>query len=149
MDIVGYFSQPVILWFTVGFIFLMLEFFIPGLIIGFFGAGAWVTAVICSIIDINLGAQLLIFLIASILSVVLLRKKLKDKFFSDDLREEKLDDEFIGKKTVALTDIGAHTGGKVSLKGTEWEAAADVDIKKGTSVEIIGRDNLLLIVKPI
>jgi membrane protein implicated in regulation of membrane protease activity len=150
MDFISYLTQPVVFWFIVGFLLFVSEFFIPGLIVGFFGIGAWFTSLVCLMVDLNIGGQLLLFLIASILSVVVLRKKVKDKFFNDgDDSREVLEDEFIGKKSIALTDISSISNGKVSLKGTQWNAKSDVEIKKGDNVEIIGRDNLLLIVKPI
>ena len=150
MDLVGYLAQPMIAWFIIGLILLMIEFAVPGLIIGFFGVGAWVTSLVCAFVDLNLSGQLLLFIVFSVLSILLLRKKLKEKFFNESSdNEDVLADEFVGKKSVALSDISAVSGGKITLKGTEWEARSDVDIKKGENVEIIGRENLVLLVKPL
>ncbi len=150
MDLLGYLTQPAIAWFIIGLLLLMVEFAVPGLILGFFGAGAWVIVLICALVDLNLAGQLLIFIIFSVLSLVLLRKKLKERFFNDSGdNEDGLADEFIGKKTIALTDIYNVPGGKVTLKGTEWEARSEINISKGENVEIIGRENLVLLVKPL
>ena len=70
MDIL---SDPAVIWFMVGLGLLLLELAIPGLVILFFGVGAWVTALVCALSDINLNLQILIFLIASLLRLVLLR----------------------------------------------------------------------------
>ena len=150
MDLVGYLTQPTVAWFIIGLILLMIEFAVPGLILGFFGAGAWITALICVLFDLSLSGQLLLFIVFSVLSIILLRKKLKERFFNESSdNEDGLADEFVGKHSVALTDISALAGGKIELKGTEWEAKSEVDIKKGENVEIIGRENLVLLVKPL
>ena len=80
-------SDPAVIWFLIGLGLLLLELVLPGLVILFFGTGAWVTALVCAIADIRLNVQILIFLVASLLGLVLLRKYLKNRFFS---RKEKL-----------------------------------------------------------
>ena len=150
MDILNYLQEPMIAWFIIGLILLILEFSLPGLIMGFFGVGAWVTALVCSIVDLSLTGQLLTFIIFSVLAITLLRKRIKEKFFGESSnKEDVLSDEFIGKKSVAITEISVVSGGKVTLKGAQWEAKSDVDIKKGENVEIIGRENIVLRVKPV
>jgi membrane protein implicated in regulation of membrane protease activity len=79
MDIL---SDPAVVWFLIGLGLLLLELILPGLVIIFFGAGAWITALVCVVTDINLNWQILIFLVASLLGLVLVRKYLKRKFFS-------------------------------------------------------------------
>ncbi len=150
MDSVNYLMEPVIVWFVIGLILLILEFALPGLIMAFFGVGAWVTALVCSIFDLSLTGQLLTFIIFSVLAIILLRKKIKEKFFNENKNtEDVLSDEFIGKMSVAVTDISVISGGKITLKGAQWEAKSDVDIKEGENVEIIGRENIVLLVKPV
>ena len=50
MDIL---QDPAVIWFLVGLGLLLLELALPGLVILFFGAGAWVTALVCAITDIK------------------------------------------------------------------------------------------------
>ena len=103
MDIL---SDPAVIWFLVGLGLLLLELALPGLVILFFGAGAWVTALVCAFTDINLNWQILIFLVASLLGLVLLRKYLKKRFFGRTDKE--IDDqleEFIGRKAKAVNDF--------------------------------------------
>ena len=78
MDIL---SDPAVIWFLVGLGLLLLELILPGLMILFFGTGAWVTALACVIFEPSLNWQILIFLVASLLGLVLLRKYLKKRFF--------------------------------------------------------------------
>jgi membrane protein implicated in regulation of membrane protease activity len=80
-------SDPAVIWFLVGLGLLLLELALPGLVMLFFGAGAWVTAMVCAITDISLNWQIFIFLVASLLGLVLLRKYLKRRFFGKTDKE--------------------------------------------------------------
>ena len=139
MDIL---SDPAVIWFLIGLGLLLLELAIPGLVILFFGAGAWVTALVCAVSDINLNLQILIFLIASLLGLVLLRKYLKKRFFSRSNKE--IDDqleEFIGRKAKAISDF-KNGRGKVEFKGTQWSATSEEPVSKGDWVVIKSKDSL-------
>lgn len=141
------FSKPEIIWFFIGLALALLEFGIPGLIILFFGIGAWVTALSCMMFDIGLNGQIIIFMISSLLSILLLRKSLKKMFFKEDPnKEETLADEFIGQMAVVQTKIAQDKPGKVTFKGAEWEASSDMELKVGQSVTIVGKDSIKLIV---
>ena len=145
MDIL---SDPAVIWFLVGLGLLLLELALPGLVILFFGAGAWVTAIVCAITDINLNWQIFIFLVASLLGLVLLRKYLKKRFFgrTDKETEDQLE-EFIGKKALAIDDF-KDGGGKVEFKGTRWSVRCDEPVKKGEWVTIQSKESLIFTVKP-
>jgi membrane protein implicated in regulation of membrane protease activity len=41
--------SPIIIWFVVGLVLILMEFVIPGLVIVFFGLGAWVAAIFVAI----------------------------------------------------------------------------------------------------
>ncbi len=141
-------SDPAVIWFLIGLGLLLLELVLPGLVILFFGAGAWVTALVCAITDINLNIQILIFLLASLLGLVLLRKYLKNRFFSkkDEEAQDQLE-EFIGKKARAV-DAFSKGEGKVEFKGTRWLARSSEPVSEGQWVTIISKDGLTLNVKP-
>ena len=140
------FTPPVI-WFLIGLAFLLLELAIPGLIIFFFGLGAWVVALLFIFFEPGLTLQLLIFTVASILLLLLLRKSLKRKFFKEDQSTDaSLEEEFVGKLAVAETDIKPGTNGRVSFKGTHWNATSDSVIKKGSRVKITGKESITLTV---
>ena len=139
MDIL---SDPAVIWFLVGLGLLLLELALPGLVILFFGAGAWVTALVCAFTDINLNWQILIFLVASLLGLVLLRKYLKRRFFGRTDKE--IDDqleEFIGRKAKAVNDF-KNGSGKVEFKGTQWTANCSEPVSKGDWVIIRSKDRL-------
>ena len=73
--------KPELIWFIIGLVLLLLEFTAPGLILFFFGVGAWVVSIICFFFGIAINLQLLIFLSSSILLLLLLRKRLKGDLF--------------------------------------------------------------------
>jgi inner membrane protein len=136
---------PPVIWFLVGLVLLLLELVLPGLIIIFFGVGAWIVALCLLFFDLSLTAQFWIFGISSVLGLVLLRRFLKKKFFKEEeTTEGSLEAEFIGKKAVTETDLVANKPGKVSFKGTQWTAIADCDIAKGEDVEITGKESITL-----
>jgi membrane protein implicated in regulation of membrane protease activity len=141
MDIL---SDPAVIWFLVGLGLLLLELVLPGLVILFFGAGAWVTALVCAVTDIKLNFQILIFLVASLLGLVLLRKYLKNRFFSRTDKEiaDQLE-EFIGRKAKALDNFKDGSG-KVEFKGTHWTATCEEAVSKGDWVIIRSKDSLTL-----
>ena len=139
MDIL---ADPAVIWFLVGLGLLLLELVLPGLVILFFGAGAWVTALVCTITDVNLNWQILIFLVASLLGLVLLRKYLKKRFFmrSDKEIDDQLE-EFIGRRALAIDDF-KNGSGKVEFKGTQWTARSSEPVSKGDWVIIRSKDSL-------
>lgn len=145
MDIL---SDPAVIWFLVGLGLLLLELVLPGLVILFFGIGAWATALACVIFEPNLNWQILIFLVASLLGLVLLRKYLKRKFFGrkDQETHDQLE-EFIGKRARAIEDFKDGSG-KVEFKGTRWSARCNEPVKKGAWVTIGSKESLILNVKP-
>jgi inner membrane protein len=144
--------KPELIWFIAGLIMFLAEFTMPGLIIFFFGVGAWLVALICLFTDISINLQLTLFLIASILLLISLRKWLKNIFVGRTGQKQSADEllqEFVGKKAVVTREINPQAGGKVEFHGTNWNAEADEIINRGTSVEIIGKNNITLKVKAL
>lgn len=135
-----------VIWFVLGFAFFLLEFVVPGLILFFFAVGAWVVAILSLFIDLSINAQLIIFLTASILTILLFRKWVKKIMWSRRHSSE-IEDEFIGKTGKAETYIAPGTVGKVDFKGTSWDARSEDIIDKGENVIITGNESILLIVK--
>jgi len=152
MDTIKEFLKPELIWFLIGLLLLIMEFALPGLIIFFFGVGAWIVALICLITDIGINTQLIIFIVCSILSLVVLRKWLKGIFLGHTGSKQNLKhnlEEFVGQRAVVKEKIVPKLGGKVEFHGTNWEAHADEEIAEGTVVEILGKDNITLKVKSV
>ncbi len=145
-------DSAVLAWFFIGFFLILTELALPGFIVIFFGAGAWVT---CLMLEVGLiksfNAQLIVFLLASGASLLLFRKKGKALFEGKKSGKlgpfESLDD-FVGQHAEVVQAIEpGQPGGKVEFHGTLWSAESDQSLAPGAKVTIIKRDNLTLVVK--
>lgn len=141
----GFFNAAV-LWFIAGFVFFLLEFAVPGLILFFFAIGAWIVAILSLFVDVSLNTQLIIFLASSLLTILFFRNWVKKMIRSKKLPTE-LEDEFIGRTARAETAIAPGQNGKVNFKGTSWTARSNDVIGPGENVTIIGNESILLIVQ--
>jgi len=140
------------IWILVGFLLLLMEFAIPGLITVFFGVAAILVGILTFFFDLTLNVQLTIFIAISVTLILLLRKWFLSFFSGDESNqtEDKIQSaEYIGKKVVVTKQIHPERPGKVELHGTNWTAEADAFIAKGASVEIIGKRNITLFVRQI
>ena len=140
---------PEVLWFLIGVGLLLLELAVPGLIFVFFGIGAWLTAAVLLFFDLSLNAQLLIFSLSSIGSLLSLRHHIRKKYMDVSLEGKgDPDHHFIGSSAVSLTEIKPGHDGKVEFNGSQWEACSDHNIEPRMSVTIIGMKSIKLIVEP-
>jgi membrane protein implicated in regulation of membrane protease activity len=141
-----------IIWFVAGLVMILLEFTQPGLVIVFFGAGAWVVSLL-AYLDIleTFRSQLLVFGGVSVGLLLGLRRWAKDKFYGHVGAKQDLTrnlDEFTGKQVTVLQDvIPGNVGGQVEFKGTSWSAVSDQEIKKGETAVIAEMDGLTLVIK--
>jgi len=145
--------NPVLVWFIIGLILLIAETVLPGFVIIFFGIGAWVTTLLLLLGLLNSSnSQLLVFLVSSIVSLILFRKKGRQIFegkISGKLAPGQSLDDIKGQKALVVESIKPKTGGKVEFHGTVWDAESDVPIEKGTVVQIVERSDLTMKVKPV
>ncbi len=134
-------ASPSFVWFLIGFGFLLAELAMPGFIIIFFGMGAWVAALAAWLFGVGLSWQIAIFLVASILFVVILRRVWMRAFHGisgGNVDEEKLDrPENVGAMAEVVKPIGPSLPGEIKYRGTYWRAVADMEFKKGDTVVII------------
>jgi len=150
MEFLDFISKAPVIWFLIGLAFLLLEFMLPGLIVLFFGFGAWITAICTLIFDLGLNAQLIVFMGTSVLSLIFLRKYFKRIFVGKDEKAvDEVLEEFVGKIVIAESDFEKGRKGRVTFKGAIWEALSETDIKKGDQLKIIGKDSIVLIVESL
>lgn len=140
-----------LIWFIVGIVFLLAELIMPGFIIFFFGIGGLVTSLCTYLFGItSVVIQIIIFLTSSLLSLVLLRNFFSSLFKGKVDSVNKLKDEFIGRRAIVIKEIKPNSlHGKIEINGTHWEADSEFYIEKDSVVEITGRRDLTLIVKPV
>ena len=141
--------DPVLIWFLLGLALIFLEFIVPGVILVFFGIGAWAVAVTAYLGWISsLESQLLLFAITSIVLLVLLRKWVKGKFYGHVSAVQDLTkniDEFSGQSVIVVQDVIPNKmEGAVEFKGAKWNAVSDEPIKNGEVAIITDFDGITL-----
>lgn len=142
--------SPVLLWFLAGVFFFVMELLLPGLIVFFFGLGAWCAALVLYLLPMSLSSQLLVFLAASLIFLILLRSTLKKVFLGRTLEKDAMDSSLPLTGTgEVIEDILPPAAGKVKYGGSFWQASADQPLTKGTVVRILSKNNLIIKVGPI
>lgn len=140
-------KEPAMVWFLIGLVLIVSEFAVPGLVIIFFGLGAWAAALALLALDMSLFSQILIFLVVSITTLLVLRKR----FMAVAAQTPDLTDEFIGKTAAVEERVVKGAYGKVKFKGALRKAETESDqvIEKGTLVKIVGYESIILRVEPV
>jgi len=141
--------DPTLLWFLLGLALIFLEFAVPGVILVFFGIGAWAAAVTTYLgLTASFQYQLVTFALVSIALLVVLRKWIKGRFYGHVANVQDLSkniDEFTGQSVVVLQDIiPDKRDGAVEFKGARWRAVSDEHIKNGEIAIITGVDGIIL-----
>ena len=148
MSLMG--MSPVLVWFLVGIVFLALELLLPGLIVFFFGLGAWCVALLLSLLSMSLAMQLLVFLLASLVLLLALRSFLKKVFLGRTLEKDAMGSTQLLEGTgEVIEDILPPAFGKIKYSGSFWQASADQPLVKGTAVRILEKNNLTVKVGPL
>ena len=132
------FIAPWLIWFLLGIALALLELYLPGFVVLFFGVGCLATAGALLLWDMNLTYQILIFIVTSIASLLLLRKWLMRVFrgASPDKSDMGFDDFPHGKHVTVLKTITPKNSGRIQYRGTGWDAVAEETIEAGATVEI-------------
>jgi len=128
-----------LIWFIAAVLILTGEMMIPGVFLLFFGFGAFAVSLLNLFIDLPLFADLSIFLVVSIGSLILLRKRFKSTFFGR-LGISKSQEQFLGKKAIVRNIDGEKI--RVELNGTLWNATTEDELEIGEEVMVIGRKSL-------
>ena len=144
------FLKPEFAWIVIGLLLLILEFVTPGLVIGFFGAGALLVGVLCFLTELSLNVQIVAFLVASVGMLATLRSVLSSALSMDDSGAESEDArEVVGDRAKVIQAITPELGGRVEYRGSQWRAEAAEAIPPGETVAVLGRENLTLHVKTL
>ncbi|GIX41015.1 MAG: hypothetical protein KatS3mg129_0748 [Leptospiraceae bacterium] len=140
----------VIFWVLLGFILSLLEIFIPGMIIIFFGISSFIMAILVYFGFIsNLIYQFFYWSIISILLVLLLRRFVI-KYFPSLEKNEFSKDSLEGQKGIVIEEVNPYTGkGRVKVSGTYWKAISSLGtiIPVGKEIIVEKQDGLLLYVR--
>ena len=145
--------SPILIWFIVGLALVLSEFMVPGVILVFFGIGAWITTLTTWLGWTNgWTSQLLTFAGSSLLLLIVLRRWFRSRFFGyvgDDHDPESNIDGFEGQVVTVLADIAPdHDEGSVEFKGATWKATSDALIPAGKRAVIVSTSGIKLKVRP-
>ncbi len=138
-----------IVWFLIGLGLVLAELAVPGIILVFIGVAAWIVAILdwCGVESFSI--QLWVFGLVSVGLLVFARRYVQGWFTGKQLiGEGDLDEEFVGQLVTVVKDIENGGFGLVELKGAQWKATSESDLKEGDSAEVVKRDNLTLEVVP-
>lgn len=144
MNVIPYWA-----WLVAGLLLLILEMVTTTFVVSFFGIGALIVGALTAMgILTEIGTQFLVFGLSSIITLVLFRKTLKERFFPN---KSAFNDIFSGDTATTETEI-TNLGGSLMYKGAVWAAyradGINSPIPAGTVVDIIDTDGIKLKVKP-
>jgi membrane protein implicated in regulation of membrane protease activity len=134
------------LWFIIAITALIVELQTTELVSVWFVVGAFITMIVAAIWPKEYVAQGCTFVIASAISLMILRPLLAKRL---KINQETVVDKINsleGYKGFAETDIDSY-GGKANVNGTSWNAVSSELIKEGDRIEVIKEDNITLTVK--
>ena len=127
----------------IGIVLIALEAIIVSFVLIWFGLGFLITALISFIFDYSDGMwQLGTVAIISLFFIVLLRKKVLEKFLKS---EEDINDNFLDEK-----GIGQIKDSKVFYKGTYWEvefAKDEFKLEENQKVDVLKTYKNLAVIK--
>lgn len=138
---------PALTWFITGFLLILAEFAVPGVILVFIGLGAWTASLTTwAGWTPEAGSQMAVFAIASLLLLLSLRRIFKGWFlgFSQNACTAGDLDEFHGRQVRVLSAVGPDGTGKVEFKGVPWNATSDEPLQPGDLARIHAVDGLCL-----
>lgn len=136
-------------WVIVALFFFVLEIFTNGFAVACFSIGA-VAAAVASGLGLSLLWQLLIFAVLSIVALVTVRPLVMKLFYKKDEVCKTNGDALIGREGRVSEEIDPVSGkGRVAIDGDDWKAVScdGSVIAKGTMVEVISRDSVIITVK--
>lgn len=144
--VMWFFSLGPWAWVIIGMLLLGLELLAPGQIFIWLGLSAIVVGLIGFVADLPWQADLIIFGVLSLISVIAYRKYASG-------RTEASDRPFLNRRTSGLIgrEFALHQGidhgqGKISVNDTLWRVRGP-DLPQGTRVKVVGVDGALLIVE--
>ena len=126
---------------------IILEAITVQLVSVWFAGGALVTALVTMFVDLDIWAQILIFVTVSLLVMVIARPLIKDRL--DKQKQATNADSVVGKTAVVSEAVDNINGkGAVKINGTVWTARSEdgSPIPKGANVTIRKIEGVKLIV---
>lgn len=139
------------IWLIVALVFFIVEIFTQGFAVVCFSFGC-IAGAICAAFNLEFLYQMIAFAVFTLIAFILIRPVILKFFFkkSKDYRTNTA--ALIGRQVIVRETIdNAANTGRVAVDGEEWKAINESNeiIEKGTMVEIIAQNSLILTVKKI
>jgi len=138
------------IWLAIGILLLIVEMAMPAFFVFFFGIAALLMCLLASIApNLSFYSQSIWFSVLSFIGIVFFRKFFRSAFTGGKIgRDNVVENDFNGKEAVVVERITPEKSGKVEFNGTNWRARSDTTLEPGTSVVVIGQNNIKLTVAP-
>jgi inner membrane protein len=135
-------SLPWLVWFLAGIAVMLAELAVPGFIIIFFGLGCLGASAVAFFSPNSYSAQVAIFVIVSVASLMTLRKVAMRIFVgrSEGQETEDMGNVPVGARITLDQDLEAGRVGRVRFRGAMWDAISEDRIPAGSDAEITGVD---------
>lgn len=136
------------LWATLIFVCLILELFSGDFFITCFAIGG-LFGLCSSLLDFPFWAQIIIWIVFSLLSIWLIRPRLAALLHKGGEERQSNADALIGREGTVIETIEPGQHGYVKVDGDEWKAvstAADT-LAVGEPVRIVGRESIIVTVE--
>ncbi|WP_039948102.1 NfeD family protein [Leptospira fainei] len=139
------------LWIGVGLFLMVAELFIPGTFVVFLGISAVMVGSLSYFFEFNIWIQAGLWAGCSGFLILLGGAALRRFFPSNSERAVLNPEDGPGRIVPVIKDILVERkGGRILFQGTEWDAVSKTKrIPSGRKAEIIERENLTFIVKPV
>lgn len=144
--------SPSFMWFLIGIFLLVLEAATPGFFLMFFGFGALVVSALLLVAPLSENWQWALFLVLSVTSLLVFRKKIKVLFTGRMAKTDNIDDpviseQYIGREVSILKDVSKEHPGLAELNGTNWEARTEGPaLAAGKRARVLRLEGLSLVV---
>ena len=138
-------------WALAALLLFIIEMFTTGFAVICISIGA-AGAAIGAALDTSLEMQFIIFAAVSLLALLGVRPLLKRLFYNKGEKVITNADAIIGKRGIVCLDIEPNdNNGRVMIDGIDWRAisADNEPIAKGTKVEVVARESIILTVKKL
>lgn len=139
-----------LLWTVITMMCLILELSSGDFFVTCFAIGA-LFAVLSTFLGVPFWAQVLVFAVFSVLSILFVRPSLIKHLHGEHKERLSNADALIGKIGVVIENIGVGSSGYVRIDGDEWKAVTHgtADIDKGERVRIVARDSIIMTVEKL
>jgi membrane protein implicated in regulation of membrane protease activity len=140
-------ENPALIWVALAILAAIIEVSIPHFGVVFVSVGA-VAAAVVSALGFELPAQIIMFIVALGVSLVLLRPRLVRQLGARGVPSRT--DTLIGKQGVVTHEIDPSLGGgRVTVGGEDWAARAATALPVATKIRVVKADGIVLEVTPI